>query len=176
MTTPGMALAGRGIKKGYEFAKQFPKLTAGAIGAGAATTGSDEAEAGPARWFSKAVEVARAIPMNKMTGEQALAMLRKGTSPEELRWMGAEDFLSGQKSVSKDDLVAFLEKNRVQPKEIVLGGNKPFRREDVVPSEAAIASMKARFSDFKKGGRVTGGNTYGNDNSVAHALALTSEY
>lgn len=140
LTSPVLGAAGRGIKKGYELAKQFPKVTAGIIGSGAATTGSDEAEAGPARWFSKALEVARAIPMEKMTGEQALAMLRKGTSPEELRWMGAEPFLSGQKSVSKDDLVAFLEKNRVQPKEITLGGSgKPTRREDVKPDSDIVA-------------------------------------
>jgi hypothetical protein len=34
----------------------------------------------------------------------------------------------------------------------------------------------SRFSDFNKGGRVTGGNTYGNDQSIANALALTREY
>jgi hypothetical protein len=34
----------------------------------------------------------------------------------------------------------------------------------------------ARFSDFNKGGRVTGGNSYGNDQSIASALALTREY
>jgi hypothetical protein len=35
---------------------------------------------------------------------------------------------------------------------------------------------KARFSDFNKGGRVTGGNAYDNDKSVENALALTREY
>ena len=133
----GVSAAGRAV---YDAVKSHPYITGGVLGAGSLGVGSDEAEAGPARWFSKALEVARAIPMEKMTGEQALAMLRKGTSPEELRWMGAEPFLSGQKSVSKDDLVSFLEKNRVQPKEITLGGSgKPTRREDVKPDSDIVA-------------------------------------
>lgn len=79
-----------------------------------------EAQAGPERWFSKAMKIAQDIPMNKMTGEQALAMLRKGTSPEELRWMGANDFLAGKKSVTKDELIDYLSKNRVKTENVVL--------------------------------------------------------
>jgi hypothetical protein len=98
-----------------------------AAGIGAANYFIDpsEAEAGPARWFSKAMEVASALPMEKMTGQQALAMLRKGTSPEELRWTGAENFLSSRPQVSKSELVEYLNKNRVQLGETVLGGEKP---------------------------------------------------
>jgi len=109
-----------------------------AAGIGAANYFIDpaEAEAGPARWFSKAMEVAREIPMNKMTGEQALAMLRKGTSPEELRWTGTDVFLQGKPTVTKDELVDYLNKNRVQLNEITLGGsNKPTRMEDILPSQ-----------------------------------------
>lgn len=82
----------------------------------------DEAEAGPERWFSKAMEVARALPMEKMTGQQALAMLRKGVSPEELKWTGADAFLPQQKQITKQDLVDYLAKNRVQTQDVVLGG------------------------------------------------------
>lgn len=140
LTPQGASAAKSAGRTVMDVFRQNPKTIGTATGAGAATMSSDEAEAGPARWFSKAVEAARAIPMNKMTGEQALAMLRKGTSPEELRWMGADDFLTGQKQVSKDDLVAFLEKNRVQPKEIVLGGgDKPTKLENIdvtdIPAE-----------------------------------------
>ena len=143
LTPQGASVAKSAGRTVMDVFRQNPKTIGAAMGAGAATVASDEAEAGPARWFSKAVEAARAIPMNKMTGEQALAMLRKGTSPEELRWMGAEDFLSGQKQVSKDDLVAFLEKNRVQPREIVFGGvGNPTRREDVRPDSDIVAKYR----------------------------------
>jgi hypothetical protein len=97
-----------------------------------------EAEAGPARWFSKAVEAARNVPMNKMTGEQALAMLRKGVSPEELKWIGADRFLPGQESITKQDLIDYLEKNRVGTKDVVLGGNKPTRLADVMVEDIPV--------------------------------------
>jgi hypothetical protein len=108
-----------------------------------------EAQAGPARWFSRAMEVARDIPMNKMTGEQALAMLRKGVSPEELRWTGTDAFLSGQKSVTKDDLLDYIEKNRFKTDDLILGGNKPTAREDVRPTETAKAPFMEEWNRLK---------------------------
>ena len=114
--------------------RRNPKATAAAIGAGAYLS-PDEAEAGPARWFSKAMEVARALPMEKMTGQQALAMLRKGVSPEELRWTGADAFLPQQKQITKQDLVDYLAKNRVQTQDVVLGGDKPKRLSDILVQE-----------------------------------------
>lgn len=107
-----------------------------------------EAQAGPERWFSKAMKIAQEIPMNKMTGEQALAMLRKGTSPEELRWTGTDVFLQGKPQVTKQELIDYLSKNRVQTQDVVLGGSKPTRRDDVTPSETAIASMKQRWDEL----------------------------
>ncbi len=147
MTAPGMQVAGAAGRGAINLVRKSPKIAAGLAGT-AALAAPDEAEAGPARWFSKAMEVAQAIPMQKMTGEQALAMLRKGVSPEELRWTGTDAFLSGQKSVTKDDLLAHLAKNRVQRQDIVRGGSKPTNRDYVVPSEAAIASMKARWDEL----------------------------
>jgi hypothetical protein len=108
----------------------------------------DEAEAGPERWFSKAMEVARALPMEKMTGQQALAMLRKGVSPEELKWTGADAFLPQQKQITKQDLVDYLAKNRVQTQDVVFGGTKPSRRDNVVPSETAIAPYRDRWDEL----------------------------
>ena len=111
--------------------RRNPKTTAAAIGAGAYLS-PDEAEAGPERWFSKAMEVARALPMEKMTGQQALAMLRKGVSPEELKWTGADVFLPQQKQITKQDLVNYLAKNRVQTQDVVLGGDRPSRLQDIL--------------------------------------------
>lgn len=109
-----------------------------AAGIGAANYFIDpsEAEAGPARWFSKAMEVASALPMEKMTGQQALAMLRKGTSPEELRWTGAENFLSSRPQVSKSELVDYLNNNRVKLNQVTLGGSgRPTRLQDISHSQ-----------------------------------------
>ena len=149
-TAPGLKAAGVAGREAVNLVRQNPKIAAALAGT-AVMTDPAQAEAGPARWFSKALEVAKAIPMSKMTGEQALAMLRKGTSPEELRWMGAEPFLSGQKSISKDDLVSFLEKNRVQTQDVVLGGgNKPFRREDVVLDNDIKAKYREQMGALQK--------------------------
>ena len=107
-----------------------------------------EAQAGPARWFSKAMEVANAIPMNNMTGEQALAMLRKGTSPEELKWTGTDVFLQGKPQVTKQELVDYLNKNRVQTTDVVLGGGKPTNIYDVVPSKALEEKYYPQISEI----------------------------
>jgi hypothetical protein len=134
-------------KSAVNLARRNPKTTAAAVGTGAYLS-PDEAEAGPERWFSKAMEVARAIPMEKMTGQQALAMLRKGVSPEELRWTGADAFLPQQKQITKQDLVDYLAKNRVQTQDVVFGGTKPSRRDNVVPSETAAAPYKDRWDEL----------------------------
>ena len=130
-TAPVMGLAGRGIKKGYQALKNNPYLTAGAAGAIGLTADPAQAEAGPARWFSKALEVAQAIPMEKMTGEQALAMLRRSVSPEELRWTGTDKFLSSTPKLSKGELIDHLQKNRLTVNEVMLGGDKPSDIRDV---------------------------------------------
>ena len=149
MTAPGMQAAGAAGRGAINLVRQNPRIAAGIAGAGLLAAPS-EAEAGPARWFSKAMEVAQAIPMQKMTGEQALAMLRKGVSPEELRWTGTDAFLSGQKSVSKDDLLAHLAKNRIQTQEIVLGGgNKPTKLDDININDIP-AEIRTRHPDVER--------------------------
>jgi hypothetical protein len=148
--TPMTAPIGAGMDVAEGIATGDPLTASLAIGFGpggkmakAAGIGSanyfidpSEAEAGPARWFSKAMEVASALPMEKMTGQQALAMLRKGTSPEELKWTGTEAFLSSRPQVSKSELVDYLNNNRVNLKQVTLGGSgKPTRLQDVSTSQ-----------------------------------------
>lgn len=120
----------------------------------------DEAEAGPERWFSKAMEVARAIPMEKMTGQQALAMLRKGVSPEELRWTGADVFLSTTPKVSKEELLDYLKNNRFQTEDVTLGGNKPTKREDVRPTDTARAPFMDEWNNLKEQARALDAEYY----------------
>ncbi len=148
LTTPGMAAAGALARPIYKAARSLPKTMAGLAGIGAATIGSDQAEAGPARWFSKAMEVAGALPMEKMTGEQALAMLRKGVSPEELKWTNTDKFLTSRPQVTKGELLEHLKNNRVQTQDVVFGGSKTTRRDNVVPSETAIAPYKKRWDEL----------------------------
>jgi hypothetical protein len=144
---PGMALAA--ARPIWNTAKKVakavdPRVVGAAAGTLGLTTGSDDAQAGPERWFSKALEVAQALPMEKMTGEQALAMLRKGASAEELRWTGVDKLLQSSPTVEKQALVDYLAKNRVKINKIELGGGaKPTKREDVALDD----EIKAKYRD-----------------------------
>lgn len=55
LTTPVLGAVGRGVKKGYEYAKKFPLIPAAAAGAAGLTGGSDEAEAGKSDIVKKAL-------------------------------------------------------------------------------------------------------------------------
>jgi hypothetical protein len=73
--------------------------------------------------------------MEKMTGEQALAMLRKTAPQEEIKWTGLEGFASENPVTTKKALLDFLKRNQVQTQDVVLGGNKPTNIYQVKPSE-----------------------------------------
>jgi hypothetical protein len=69
--------------------------------------------------------VARAaldMKQGKGTGEQMLAMLQKapGVKPEEMKWLGLPEWLHGQKSVTRDDIVNYVRANSLVAKETVL--------------------------------------------------------
>lgn len=73
--------------------------------------------------FYSAVEQAvEGIKQDKATPQQWKAMLTKtpGVKVEELEWLGIDDFLKGKKSVTKDDLLAHIARNRVEVSEVTL--------------------------------------------------------
>lgn len=82
----------------------------------------------PAGYYSGALEAAKNLPQAKGTPEQMLSMLRKGGAKDaEIDATGLGPFLSGRKSVTRDDLVKFLEENMVVLKEVrrdLLGGEQ----------------------------------------------------
>ena len=151
--TPQGASAARSVGRSVlDLVRSNPKATAAAVGAGAYLS-PDEAEAGPERWFSKAMEVARALPMEKMTGQQALAMLRKSVSPEELRWTGADAFLSQQKQITKQDLVDYLKKNRVNTEDIILADRSqkyPYKSAEGWQNAIARAERAGNFDEAER--------------------------
>lgn len=134
-------------KSAVDLARRNSKATAAALGTGAYLAPS-EAEAGPERWFSKLFRAAEALPMEKMTGEQALAMLRKTAPQEEIKWTGLEGFAAQNPQTTKQALLDYLKRNQVQTQDVVLGGAKPTRRDEVKPSEAAFAPYKARWDEL----------------------------
>jgi hypothetical protein len=145
LTAPGIAGLAAVGRKGLDVVRNAPKVAAGLAGAAGLVAGSDQAEAGPERWFSKLLKVAEDIPMQKMSSEQALAMLRKGASPEELRWTGTEDFLKNRPTVLKGELLDHIQNNRVKLNEITLGGSHGYTSPIDVPLDVIPEQIKSKY-------------------------------
>jgi hypothetical protein len=70
---------------------------------------------------------AAALPLqNKGTGSQFLAQIEKtaGVKPEEIKWTGLDEFLKGKQSVTKDEVVNYIDQNRVNLQEVQTGSLK----------------------------------------------------
>jgi hypothetical protein len=82
--------------------------------------------------FYSQLEAATIPLQNKGTGEQYLAQLQKsaGVKPEEIKWTGLDEFLTGKDSVTKQEIQDYLQANRVDVQEVV--------RQDYTPSRAEI--------------------------------------
>ena len=74
-------------------------------------------------FYSGLSRAARKLKQEKGTGEQMLAMLTKmpGVKAEELDWTGTPEFLKAKKTVTKDQLIAFIDANGVRIEETTLG-------------------------------------------------------
>jgi len=74
--------------------------------------------------FYSQLEAATIPLQNKGTGDQYLAQISKtaGVKPEEIQWTGLDEFLKGKKSVTKDEILNYLNTNRVDVKEVRLSG------------------------------------------------------
>jgi hypothetical protein len=72
--------------------------------------------------FYSQLEAATIPLQNKGTGDQYLAQISKtaGVKPEEIQWTGLDEFLKGKKSVSKDEILNYLNTNRVDVQEVRL--------------------------------------------------------
>ena len=74
-------------------------------------------------FYSAAKQAVDAIQQPKGTGAQFLAQISKtpGVKPDEIKWTGLDEFLQSKKSVTKAEVQEYLDKNRVQIKEVKLG-------------------------------------------------------
>jgi hypothetical protein len=111
----------------------------------------------PLGFYSAASKAVDNIQQPKGTGAQFLAQIEKtpGVKKEELLWTGLDEFLAGKKSVTKAEVQDYLNTNRVEVKEIQLGGSKseyPYRTAD----EWQEAIFKAeRAKNFDEAERIT---------------------
>ena len=73
-------------------------------------------------FYSAAKQAVDAIQQPKGTGQQFLKQIEKtpGVKPDEIKWTGLDEFLQSKKSVTKAEVQEYLDKNRVQIKEVTL--------------------------------------------------------
>jgi hypothetical protein len=102
--------------------------------------------------FYSQLEAATIPLQNKGTGDQYLAQISKtaGVKPEEIQWTGLDEFLKGKKSVSKDEILNYLNTNRVDVKEVQLGG----LRSSALNNEQSAASNLASLIDKNEGSSI----------------------
>jgi hypothetical protein len=74
-------------------------------------------------FYSGLARAARNLKQEKGTGKQMLAMLTKmpGVKAEELDWTGVPEYLRAKETVTKDQLIAFIDANGVRIEETTLG-------------------------------------------------------
>lgn len=74
-------------------------------------------------FYSAAKQAVDAIQQPKGTGDQFLKQIEKtpGVKPDEIKWTGLDEFLQSKKTVTKAEVQEYLDKNRVQIKEVKLG-------------------------------------------------------
>ena len=72
--------------------------------------------------FSKAESAALELKQAKGSGQQMLSMLKKsGVKPEEMQYLGLDEFLKDKKSVTRDEIHDHIVQNQITVEETVLG-------------------------------------------------------
>lgn len=126
---------GRLIRRGIQATKNMP------VGMSTQIVGEGVSELG---FYSAAKQAVDSIQQPKGTGEQFLKQIEKtpGVKPEEIKWTGLDDFLKSKKSVTKAEVQEFLDKNRVEIKEVRLGEQETYDPARLKQLEEEYANLK----------------------------------
>jgi len=151
----------KGATKAVQATKGMP------VGMSTQMVGEGVSELG---FYSAAKEAVDSIQQLKGTGEQFLKQIEKtpGVKPDEIKWTGLDDFLKSKKTVTKAEVQEYLDKNRVEVKEITLESNNPYpyrnaneweqaiRREERLGNFDEAERVNAAWEDFELGSGVSG--------------------
>ena len=110
-----------------------------------ATTGARQAtDVSDIGFYSEVTRAVDALPMDKGSASQMRAMIAKtpGVKPEEMAWIGLDDFLRGKKSVTKSEVQEYVQANQVQLEEVV-------RADEGVEQE--VSYLKRRYEMMVNG-------------------------
>lgn len=157
ITAPGDVVTGKldpmsdeGIKRAMDLAgvatsgSTFGTRPAGALASGASRI---ESAKNPIGMHSPGAEAARALPQEKGTPEQILAMLRKVVPEHEIEHSGIAQEIAGLPSVNREDVAKHFESKLPQIKETVYGKDVGTLEEGSAQYHQAIEEEMERLRD-----------------------------
>ena len=124
-----------GIIDGFKFMKRYIPAMAGTTAATVGLTAGNEAEGNPLKAITTAISK---VPIfksavidaaNKVTvrgsGEQIYNTIKNtpGVKENELKWLDLESFLKDKKSVTQQEVLDFVEANKIDVSEVKFGGD-----------------------------------------------------
>ena len=114
----------------------------GPSAAGAATKAM--APASDIGFYSAVEKAALNVQRNSGSGQAFLNDITKGENVklDEIKWMGLDDFLKGKKNVTKQEVQDFVKNNRVDVKEVTLGGTEPYDAQRLSQLESEYKALK----------------------------------
>jgi hypothetical protein len=115
-------------------------------------------------FYSAVGQAVDAAKIAKGSPDQWLGTLKNtpGVKPEEMEWLGLESWLKSQgKSVSKDDVAAYVRANAIEVKEVTKGAPRPDAWRAYSAGDRIVGTFRteeeARSAAFRAGGRVEPG-------------------
>ena len=157
-----------------------PDPTVMNMGLGGATVPVDRAaDVSDIGFYSAVNRAVEALPMEKGSASQTRAMIAKGegVKPEEMAWIGLDDFLRGKKSVTKAEVQEYVQANQVQLEEVAYP-----TRGTVDEFENSIKDLVAKYEanggtyvsvdidDLENPESIRFGNKFGNEGDLDDVL------
>ena len=95
-------------------------------------------------FYSAVEQAALNIPRKSGTGQAMLNDITKGENvkADEVKWIGLDDFLKGKKNVTREEVQEFVAANKVDIKEVTLGGKEPFNAQRLSELESEFKALK----------------------------------
>lgn len=103
-------------------------------------------------FYSKALRTAETSTTAKATGDQWLGILKnQGVKQDEIAWTGLDDYLKGRASVTRDQIVEYLQANQIKIREITKGSGASLEQFGwSAADEAKYTEWNLRLDKIKK--------------------------
>ena len=112
-------------------------------------------------FYSAVANAVDALPMEKGNASQMRAMIAKSAEvkPEEMAWIGLDDFLKGKKSVTKQEIKEFVDANQVRIEEVIKGTapdkgktSRAFQLQNQTGTDLVRAAVRSGYPELEATG------------------------